>query len=270
MVGIRHTGNMFGKLRASTAVTTSTWMWETIRLWREAEVNEVLLDLDTTIRQPSCWVRTHTITAPGSSEPMAIEHVFGQILDSSGTSGSIFQISQIADTYEPNAIPKVALNDAGKFVVDWSYIPPYTISNSDLPLQSNGTDHMIRGIYARQYGSNNAATTDEFLVVKSPVREYPNRDFYLSIPDHPIGIDSAGNFVVGYIQSFETTFRVRIAAFVAGQTTSLGYVQIATDFSPLLTRDQPTMDENGDFEVAGMTPRGRLAMTWPTLHGCGT
>ena len=224
--------------------------------------NRVLrLDIATNASGESIVVWGNFVNITGvSSEYMALDAVYGQEVDYTGSLvGSPFTVSQNADTYEPNADPKVALNDSGAFVIDWVYVPPYTISS--LPA--------TRGVYARLYNSSGPVTS-EFLVVSSPETVYVYHNpfytetivYYLDIMDHPVGIDANGDYVVGYDQETNGTTgpthsRVVVQAYSAGGSTQSVLASIATDGSPITTgagNFNLAMAEDGTFVAVGQEP----------------
>jgi hypothetical protein len=218
-------------------------------------------DLDTNASGQSVvvWARMVNITGV-FSEYMALDAVNAQRVYPTGAlNGLPFAVSQNAHTYEPNAVPLVAMNDAGAFVVSWTYIPDYN---------PQVQPPVPRGIYARLFMAS-GTSTNEFLVVPSPDPDFdphfgPVHYYVVGWGDHPVGMDAAGNFVVGYDESTTDptstlpSSRVRVQAYNADGSLRGGPVDIATNGNPFSGNSildgaiQLAMAPDGTFVAAGI------------------
>jgi hypothetical protein len=201
------------------------------------------------------WARKVTVHNCPASIYMQLDAIMAQHVDATGAlQGPPVTVTQNATTFEPNADPLVAMNDSGAFVVSWNYIPPYTIPDSMIPVD--------RGVYARLFKAN-GASTNEFLVIKSPDIVPPPPGvplnpayYYLAIEGHPVGIDAAGNFVVGWEESTtdQTPFpkeRVQVQAYDANGNALGKAVTIAGDGNPFFGSFELVMAPDGTFVAAG-------------------
>jgi hypothetical protein len=189
------------------------------------------------------------------------EHIYAQRLDrTAALLGPRLTVSQHADSYEASPVPTVAMaqNDSGAFVVSWCYAPDY---GPPIPLPAP------RGIYARLYNGAGPAG-DEFMVVPSPntsgegpPNQYPPQVWYYdSHPDHPVGMDAAGNFVVGWSDgtSDNSHSRLRVQAYRADGTPRGDPFSLVETWNMFPNSVGPgftlAMDADGDLVAAWGNP----------------
>jgi hypothetical protein len=180
-------------------------------------------------------------------------------------------VSQNADTYEASPNPQVAINDTGAYVIDWTYAPDYNMPPSQLPAP--------RGIYARR-GDWNGPVGNEFLVVSSPNSDgrpsYPTPpQFYVGHINHPVAMDAAGNFLVGWFDSASggtNPDRLRGRLFGpdgAPHGDRFSFVEADSPFAQQgVGPDQfrLAMDSDGDIAAAWGNPN-IVPNTWVTVVG---
>jgi hypothetical protein len=202
------------------------------------------------------WADLTNPTTYYFSAYLQTKHIYAQRLDATAALvGPQLQVSQTADTYEASPVPKVAMNDQDSFVVSWCYAP-------------NGPPYMPQlapwGIYARLY-DRYGPVGNEFLVVGSP--RPPQQGYYVGHWDHPVGMDAAGNFVVGWFDSWSDPYsynppyyaRLRAQAYTAtgalrGDPFSI--VETGDPFPNSVGLDtyQLAMDAAGNFVAAWGNP----------------
>jgi hypothetical protein len=215
------------------------------------------------------WADLTNPTTYYFSAYLQTKHIYAQRVDATAALvGPQITVSQNADTYEPSPVPKVAMNDQDAFVVSWCYAPngpPY------MPLPAP------QGIYARLY-DRYGPVGNEFMVVASP--RPPQAGYYVGHWGHPVGMDAAGNFVVGWFDSWSDPYsdtyyaRLRAQAYTAagalrGDPFSL--VETGDPFPNSVGLDmyQLAMDAAGNFVAAWGNPanvsglwRSVLAQRW--------
>jgi hypothetical protein len=235
-------------------------------------------DLATNASGKNVVVYDHLIVPeqPNSSAYMTLEAIHRKLINADGTividvdpDNEI--VSQNADTYEPTATPHVTMNDLvqAQFGVVWTYAPPYSIPEAQLPAG--------RGVYTR-FGDWNGWITNEIRVVASPNSDgrhwYPTPpQFYVGHLNEPIAMNNAGNVLVGYFDSAQTSVtphRLR------GQLFNIDGTPIGDRFS-LFEADSPyaqggvgpeqfaiDMDENSHVTAAIGNPNP-VAGTWVSV-----
>jgi hypothetical protein len=180
-------------------------------------------------------------------------------------------VSQNADTYEASPNPRVAINDTGAYAVAWTYAPDYNMSASQLPA--------ARGIYARR-GDWSGPVGNEFLVVASPNSDgrpsYPTPpQFYVGHINHPVAMDAAGNFLVGYFDSASqgiTPDRLRGRLFGpdgAPRGDRFSFVEADSPYAQQGVGPEQfrlAMDADGDIAAAWGNPNP-VPNTWVTVVG---
>src|SRR5262245_61335108 len=205
------------------------------------------------------WARLVKPPTYFSSAYLTTEHIYGQSVDGTAALvGPRMTLSQLADTYEPSPVPKVAMNDSGKFVVSYCYAPPY---NPYMQLLTDPGIYAVQGIWAGQVGN-------EFMVVSNPnsTGEPPlpppySVQYYVGHWNHPVGIDAAGNFVVGWYNSTSDGSRTKlwVKAYWASGAPRPDPFTVAVTTNPWpnsvgLDTFQLAMDAAGNFTAAYANP----------------